>query len=163
VAGAVISAPPRNPTAALLGGWLSARLGARIEHVEDPTTDVVNRVQLRLTNGETLDIVRHDATATLSRAGFPDRILPLVRRPLGEELAEELRRLDPDQPYAQALAAATGSTGLESRPATRVHVWHDPTLAERPDEANAAGADEGARGGGATAALGEATVVEATR
>ena len=34
--------------------------------------------------------------------------MPLTRRPLGDELAEELRRLDSDEIYAEALGAATG-------------------------------------------------------
>ena len=43
------------------------------------------------------------------RTGQHDRHLPLVRRPLGEELAEELRRLDADQVYAEALGATPGT------------------------------------------------------
>ena len=47
----------------------------------------------------------------LTRTDQPDRTLPLPRRDLGELLAEELRRLDPDEPYAEALEAATGTSG----------------------------------------------------
>ena len=54
------------------------------------------------------------------------RTLPLAAAPLGDQLAEELRRLDADQPYAAALEAATGVTGLATGPASRVHIWHDP-------------------------------------
>src|SRR6266511_2253468 len=69
-----------------------------------------------------------------------------------DELAEELRRLDADQPYAAALAAATGVTGLNERPPKRVHVWKDPALAEPPEAADRA----------AIAAV-DATTTEATR
>ena len=55
-----------------------------------------------------------------------DRQLPLKRRGLGDLLAEELRRLDADQPYADALSAATGEQDLDARPAMREHVWRDP-------------------------------------
>ena len=48
-----------------------------------------------------------------------DRILPLATSRLGEELAEELRRLDADQPYAAALAYAMDVSDLNDRPATR--------------------------------------------
>ena len=65
-------------------------------------------------------------TATLSRTGRPDRPLPLKRRDLGDLIAEELRRLDADQPYAEALQAATKTKGLNDRPAKRTHVWKDP-------------------------------------
>ena len=52
--------------------------------------------------------------------------MPLPRRDVGDLLAEELRRLDADEPYAEALEAATGVSGLGDRPATREHVWFDP-------------------------------------
>jgi ATP-dependent DNA ligase len=61
--------------------------------------------------------------------------MPLEQRELGDLLAEELRRLDADQTYAEALAAATGVTGLEETAAARTHVWHDPTEASTPDPA----------------------------
>ena len=67
-----------------------------------------------------------DAVAHRQR---PDRQLPLKRRELGDLLAEELRRLDADQPYAEALATATGEKGLDERPPMR-----DAHLA-RPREA----------------------------
>jgi hypothetical protein len=74
----------------------------------------------------------------LKRANLPERTLPLVERVLGDELAEELRRLDPDQPYAAALGAATGRRNLDARSGVRVHVWHDPALAEKPEAVYAA-------------------------
>src|SRR5207302_660543 len=56
-------------------------------------------------------IARPDGrTATLSRTGEPDRQLPLARREVGDLLAEELRRMDPDYVYAEALAVATGES-----------------------------------------------------
>jgi glucose-6-phosphate dehydrogenase assembly protein OpcA len=42
--------------------------------------------------------------ATLSRPGEPDRYAALHRRDIAELLAEELRRLDPDEVYAETLA-----------------------------------------------------------
>jgi hypothetical protein len=61
----------------------------------------------------------------------------MPRRPLGEELAEELRRLDADEPFAAALGAATDMTDLSTRPNVRVHVWKDPALAEQAEPAHA--------------------------
>jgi 6-phosphogluconolactonase len=43
----------------------------------------------------------------------------LSRPQLGDQLAEELRHLDPDQAYAAALAAATGDEGVHTRPSVR--------------------------------------------
>ena len=66
--------------------------------------------------------------------------MPLPRRTVGDELAEELRRLDPDQIYGEALGAMAGIPHLDERPSMRVHVWKDPTQAARAgDEAAFAG------------------------
>jgi glucose-6-phosphate dehydrogenase assembly protein OpcA len=43
-------------------------------------------------------------TAVLSRPGVPDSRVALPLRELAELLAEELRRLDPDEVYGQVLA-----------------------------------------------------------
>jgi hypothetical protein len=90
-----------------------------------------------LEDSGSLTLTKHGGTAILRRPGYEARTLPLVARRPGEELAEEMRRLDADQPYAAALAAATGKTGLAQRSPTRVHIWHDPALAERPEPAAA--------------------------
>ncbi|MER2208954.1 MAG: OpcA/G6PD domain-containing protein, partial [Rhodococcus sp. (in: high G+C Gram-positive bacteria)] len=43
-------------------------------------------------------------TATLIRTGQPDALVSLGRRETRDCLAEELRRLDPDEIYEEALA-----------------------------------------------------------
>jgi glucose-6-phosphate dehydrogenase assembly protein OpcA len=141
-----ITAPEKDPSAALLSGWLTARLGIRPE-LRPVSAPSMRGLSVSLSDGGIVDISREGDTALVRRTGLPDRSLPLVDRPVGEELAEELRRLDPDQPYAAALEAATGSRRLADRSPTRVHVWHDPALAERPDTADAEGTDRGATGG----------------
>ena len=128
-------APDFDPTAALIAGWLTARLGLQVNR-QQVDADRILAVKLELADGSHVDLTRNGeaGTATLSRTGLPDRTLPLGRRPLGEELAEELRRLDADLTYAAALAGATGVDALDDRPATRVHIWKDPALAERPEK-----------------------------
>jgi hypothetical protein len=64
--------------------------------------------------------------AVLTQPLRPDTTVPLPERALGDLLSEELRRLDPDEPYSDALEAATGVTGLAERSPTREHVWFDP-------------------------------------
>jgi glucose-6-phosphate dehydrogenase assembly protein OpcA len=130
---ATVAAPAGNASAALLAGWLAARLGIEPAREELPAGGLAS-VRLALAGDDEIRISRQNGTAVLHRTGREGRTLPLLARTLGEELAEELRRLDPDQPYATALAAATGVTGLAQRPAGRVHTWVDPTLSQ-PEQA----------------------------
>jgi glucose-6-phosphate dehydrogenase assembly protein OpcA len=126
VVGATVVAPKADPTAALMIGWLASRLNIQPRWVDTSEFPRMREVQLLCANGDELLLVRQNGTATFRRSGQGERHLPLVKRPLGEELAEELRRLDPDQVYAEALAAMSGVTGLDERPTHRVHVWRDP-------------------------------------
>lgn len=129
VVGGRVVAPEKDPTAALMRGWLTARLG--IVPGFEPTTEFprMRTVELVCENGDTITLTRENGMATFSRTGQPGRQLPLVRRPVGDELAEELRRLDADQIYSQALGAVSGVASLDGRSPTRVHIWKDPALA----------------------------------
>ena len=64
--------------------------------------------------------------AVISQPFRPDATVALPDRALGDLLGEELRRLDPDEPYSEALEAATGASGLADRSPVREHVWFDP-------------------------------------
>jgi glucose-6-phosphate dehydrogenase assembly protein OpcA len=124
---AEVAAAAGNPSAVLIAGWLTSRLGVRCR-VTASDGPGVTAVEVRLEGREKLRIDRPDGyLAVLSRSGLPDRRLPLKRRDLGELLAEELRRLDADQPYSEALAVMSGESDLSDRPATRTHIWRDPT------------------------------------
>lgn len=98
--GALVSGLASEPALDILAGWLAARIdgpvrretGAlKVELEQQSQTIVLSRPQ----NG---------ATATLSRTGRPDAQLPLARRETRECLAEDLRRLDADEIYHEALA-----------------------------------------------------------
>lgn len=129
-----VTGKPGEANRELLGGWLQSRLDLDVE-LEDATAAGVSGVQFRLDDGE-ITISRDGAsTASLVRSGMPDRTMPLEQRELGDLLAEELRRLDADETYARALAAATGSGQLSGRTPKRSHIWHDPTEASDPDPA----------------------------
>ena len=127
VTSATVVAPRTDPTAALMSGWLKARLDLTPQWQETTDHPRMRSVELHCSNGDELALTREDGMVTFRRTGQTERQLPLVRRPLGDELAEELRRLDADQIYAEALGAATGLSGLDSRPTQRVHVWKDPS------------------------------------
>jgi glucose-6-phosphate dehydrogenase assembly protein OpcA len=118
-----------------MSGWLTSRLG--IVPTREPTDKWprMRSVQLQCANGDCVTVTRENGTALFSRTGQEDRYMPLPRRPVGDELAEELRRLDPDQIYGEALGALAGHDHLDLRPAMRVHVWKDPVQAERADAA----------------------------
>ncbi|GAB3810295.1 hypothetical protein GCM10027605_47910 [Micromonospora zhanjiangensis] len=133
ITGATVVAPRTDPTAALMSGWLKARLGIDVDRKHTDEFPRMRSVELHCANGDELLLQRQDSMALFRRTGQQDRELPLVRRPVGEELAEELRRLDADQVYAEALCAETGVKGLDSRPAQRVHVWKDPATAHRAE------------------------------
>lgn len=128
-----VAAEDGNPTAALLAGWLTARLGVPTE-VTVSSGPGITEVEVALVEDDeerTLRVSRPDGrVATLSRSGQPDRELPLLRRDLGDLLAEELRRLEVDEVYGEALAQSTGIADLGDRSPKRNHIWQDPAVAQ---------------------------------
>jgi glucose-6-phosphate dehydrogenase assembly protein OpcA len=131
---AAVSAAPNNATAALLAGWLGSRLD--VQTVLDETGGpgiTAAEIVMRLDDGEDcrIRIERPDgASATFTRGNEDPRVLPLPRRELGDLLAEELRRMDPDPVYSDALSVATG-TAVDEVPRSRILVWRDPALADK--------------------------------
>jgi glucose-6-phosphate dehydrogenase assembly protein OpcA len=104
--GGVVSAEEGNPTAELLTAWLTSRLGAQFM-LETSDGPGITGVLFQVDNGD-ISISRPDGrTATLSRPGQPDRHVALHRRDTAELLAEELRRLNPDEIYGETLVAAS--------------------------------------------------------
>ena len=125
-----IEGDPDNPTAQLLAGWLTSRCGVAIdvkESTRKPGESGIDSVILGLDQKEEVQIhADRKGGATLSQPFRPDATVALPDRALGDLLSEELRRLDPDEPYSDALEAATGVTGLAERSPNREHVWFDP-------------------------------------
>ena len=130
-----VAAEEGNPTATILAGWMAARLGVPTEVVTSPGPGIteVEVVVVEEDEERTLRISRPDGrVATLSRTGQPERELPLLRRDLGDLLAEELRRLEVDEVYGEALSQATGVAGLGERSPRRTHIWRDPAVSQAP-------------------------------
>ncbi|GAA4067454.1 glucose-6-phosphate dehydrogenase assembly protein OpcA [Actinomadura miaoliensis] len=98
-----VTAEPDSPSAELLAAWLSVRLGVPVSR---GTSNGPGITGVRLVTGKgDIEICRPDGrVATLCRPGQPDRQVALMRRPMPELLAEELRRLDPDEVYQEAAA-----------------------------------------------------------
>jgi glucose-6-phosphate dehydrogenase assembly protein OpcA len=114
VTAARVEADAGSPSAALLGGWLSVRLGVSAEVVPSRGPGIT-AVRLTTKDGE-ISITREDGrVATLSRSDQPDRQVALHRRSTAELLAEELRRLDPDEVYSESVQRF--AKGLDAAPA----------------------------------------------
>jgi glucose-6-phosphate dehydrogenase assembly protein OpcA len=103
VTGAAVGAEAGNPTADLIAAWLSVRLDVPV--VIEPTSGPgITEVRFATPEGDIV-IARPDGrVAHLSRPGQPERRVALHRRDTTELLEEELRRLDPDDVYADVLA-----------------------------------------------------------
>jgi glucose-6-phosphate dehydrogenase assembly protein OpcA len=109
VIGGSVSAEPRNPSADLIAAWLSGKLGAPFSR-DVSGGPGITEVRFATTDGD-ITITRPDGrTATLSRPDQGERRVALHRRDSAELLAEELRRLDPDDVYGETLSrfAAAG-------------------------------------------------------
>ncbi|MGX1884014.1 glucose-6-phosphate dehydrogenase assembly protein OpcA [Streptomyces sp. NPDC055287] len=91
-----------NPSVELLGMWLADRLGVPVKRAVSSGPGLTG-VQME-TNCGPIRLGRSDGSlASLSIEGQPDRAVALKRRETAELIAEELRRLDPDDTYASAL------------------------------------------------------------
>jgi glucose-6-phosphate dehydrogenase assembly protein OpcA len=102
VVSAAVESEADNPSAELLARWFAGRLRVPVARVvtEGP---VVTAARLRTAEGE-IHIDRPEGpVARLSIPGQPTRTLALKVRGTAELIAEELRRLDPDEAYAAAL------------------------------------------------------------
>jgi glucose-6-phosphate dehydrogenase assembly protein OpcA len=107
ILGGVVLAEENNPTADLLTAWLCERLKVRFRR-ELSGGPGITEVRLETDEGNVI-ISRPDGrVATLTRPGQPDRHVALQRREIADLLAEELRRLDPDEIYGEALAYVAG-------------------------------------------------------
>ncbi|TCK24391.1 glucose-6-phosphate dehydrogenase assembly protein OpcA [Pseudonocardia endophytica] len=105
VTAAVVAGEAVSPSSELMAGWLSAALGIKVKRstVEGKAAQGLALVRLTRPSG-TIELVRPDGkTAKLTQPGQPERRIALARREVPDCLAEELRRLDPDEVYHEAL------------------------------------------------------------
>lgn len=108
VTGATVGAARGNASGDLLAAWLQVRLHVPVTRLNTDGPGITE-VHLHGADGD-IAITRPDGrVATLSRTGSPDRMVALHRRSVSELLAEELRRLDPDEIYAEVLAGLAAS------------------------------------------------------
>ncbi|HET8600244.1 MAG TPA: glucose-6-phosphate dehydrogenase assembly protein OpcA [Segeticoccus sp.] len=100
---ATVSGASDSPSTDLLAGWLADTLDCPVRRAKGPAGTGMTSVRLERKSGP-VDLVRPDGTvATLSQPGQPIRRISLARRSTAQCLADELRRLDPDEIYSEAL------------------------------------------------------------
>ncbi|RKN42402.1 glucose-6-phosphate dehydrogenase assembly protein OpcA [Streptomyces hoynatensis] len=127
-----------NPSTELMVQWLAERLSVPVSRVR---TEGPGLSAVRLGTAEgAICLDRPDgALATLAVPGQPDRHVALNRRSTAELIAEELRRLDPDEAYAVAMRRGRGRIGAEAARA-------EPVAAGGRRSRPAPGPEEGAPG-----------------
>ena len=109
LAGEVL-AEPGNPSADLIAAWLGVRLGIPVHRGESDGPGITE-VSFETADGK-VSLSRPDGrNATLAWPGRPERRVALHRRETADLIAEELRRLEPDEVYAETLRALAASAG----------------------------------------------------
>ncbi|MCM2577601.1 glucose-6-phosphate dehydrogenase assembly protein OpcA [Streptomyces meridianus] len=115
-----------NPSCELLAMWLADRLEVPVERTTSAGPGLT-AVHMRTQDGDIVLDRADGSLATLSMEGQPDRSVALKRRGTAELIAEELRRLDPDDTYESALkfgvdklggvpeAAKSGGSGAQEK------------------------------------------------
>jgi glucose-6-phosphate dehydrogenase assembly protein OpcA len=99
IASAVVSGLRDEPSLDVLAGWLATC-------IDGPVKRQIGELKVELMrHSETITLRRpqEGITATLTRTSRPEARIPLARRDAKECLAEDMRRLDADEIYAEAL------------------------------------------------------------
>ncbi|MET8761618.1 glucose-6-phosphate dehydrogenase assembly protein OpcA [Lentzea sp. NPDC004782] len=92
-----------SPSTDLLAAWLTDKLKVPAKRYKATSGEGIVQVKLDRASGA-VELIRPDGkVGTLSQPGQPSRRVALQRRSIRDCLAEELRRLDPDEIYAAAL------------------------------------------------------------
>jgi glucose-6-phosphate dehydrogenase assembly protein OpcA len=132
---AVVEGEEYNPSSELLALWLADRLRVPVERTGSPGPGLT-AVRLLTTDGVICLDRPNGALAELAVPGQPERHVALKRRTTAELIAEELRRLDPDEAYAHAVAY--GVERLAPAGAVEADVAEAAEAAEAPAESEAA-------------------------
>lgn len=113
ITSAVVEGEAYNPSTELLGMWLGARLSVPVERAVSDGPGIT-AARLGTGEGEICLDRPHGSLALLAMPGQPDRHVALHRRPTAELIAEELRRLDPDEAYEQAVRYGVDTLGARA-------------------------------------------------
>ncbi|MCQ4083456.1 glucose-6-phosphate dehydrogenase assembly protein OpcA [Streptomyces sp. RB6PN25] len=138
ISSAVVEGEAYNPSAELLAMWLADRLDVPVERT---VSDGPGLTAVRLTTADgVICLDRADgALAELAMPGQPDRHVALKRRETSELIAEELRRLDPDEIYRSAVQFGverimTGERAKAAKPEQRPEPEQEQESGQQQDQ-----------------------------
>ncbi|SNS40770.1 glucose-6-phosphate dehydrogenase assembly protein OpcA [Micrococcales bacterium KH10] len=100
---ALVEGDGSHPSLDLVAAWLAQSLRCPVEIKRVDGAQAVTKVVLSRASGDIVIARPEGAVATLSQPGQPTHRISLPVRTLRECLAEELRRLDPDEVYGEVL------------------------------------------------------------
>ncbi|GAA2001770.1 glucose-6-phosphate dehydrogenase assembly protein OpcA [Nakamurella flavida] len=151
VISAVVAGSPDSVSTDLMAAWLAVRLRCPVRRVRSGRSGSgLGSVVLTRKSGDTSLIRPDQLTATLSVPDQPRREVALRRRGLRDCIAEELRRLDPDDVFAEVLAKGLPMVAKHAEAAAKASTragTKSATPATAPVEAAADPATPKARGG----------------
>ena len=111
ITGVQVTGANDSPSTTLLAAWLLLELGAPTDCVLTPAeagSHGIQGVRLERASGA-IELVRDiPGVATLRQPGQPVHHVALPRRNLRDCLADELRRLDPDELYGEVITSGLG-------------------------------------------------------
>ncbi|MFE3583886.1 glucose-6-phosphate dehydrogenase assembly protein OpcA [Streptomyces vinaceus] len=113
VASVVVEGEDENPSCELLAMWLADRLQVPVRRTASDGPGLTS-VRLETKDGDIVLDRADGSLATLCMPGQPDRAVALKRRDTAELLAEELRRLDPDNTFEAALKFGVSKLAAEA-------------------------------------------------
>lgn len=107
ITAATVTGESDSPSTDLLAAWLAVCLRIPVSRLRATSGEGIVKVVLERRTGS-IELVRPDGrVGTLTQPGQPDRKIALQRRSVRDCLSEELRRLDPDEIYAETLKGLT--------------------------------------------------------
>ncbi|MFE2549574.1 glucose-6-phosphate dehydrogenase assembly protein OpcA [Streptomyces sp. NPDC059355] len=112
VSSVVVEGEDENPSCELLAMWLADRLQVPVRRTASAGPGLTS-VRLETKDGDIVLDRADGSLATLCMPGQPDRAVALKRRDTAELLAEELRRLDPDNTFEAALKFGVAKLAAE--------------------------------------------------
>ncbi|GLZ28789.1 glucose-6-phosphate dehydrogenase assembly protein OpcA [Lentzea sp. NBRC 105346] len=120
-----------SPSSELLASWLAAYCKVPAKRFKATSGEGIVTVRLERESGP-VELHRPDGkVGTLSQPGQPERRIALQRRSIRDCLAEELRRLDPDEVYEVALKSlgkATKAKAATPKPAANGEAEKKPKV-----------------------------------